>query len=92
MFIPAFTTLQISISLMQGLKKPIYTTLISFFKEVLGAFIVFWILCFYLNYKLPGLWFGILITNYLSLLIFLFIVNKKTKSLGLDLFSLKKKI
>ena len=30
LFIPSFTTLQISISLMQGLKKPIYTTIIIF--------------------------------------------------------------
>ena len=70
LFIPSFTTLEISISLMQGLKKPIYTTFISFFKEVLGASIIFWFLCFYLNYDLNGLWFGILTINYLSLIIF----------------------
>ena len=92
LFIPAFTTLQISISLMQGLKKPIYTTLISFFKEVLGASIIFWLLCFYLNYKLPGLWFGILIINYLSLIIFLIIVNKKLKSLGIEIFKFKRQV
>ena len=92
LFIPAFTTLQISISLMQGLKKPIYTTLISFFKEVLGASIIFWLLCFYLNYKLQGLWIGILTINYLSLIIFLFIVNKKLKLLGIEIFSFKRQV
>jgi len=92
LFIPVFTTLQISISLMQGLKKPIYTTLISFFKEILGASIIFWLLCFYLNYKLLGLWFGILIINYLSLIIFLFIVNKKLKVLGIEIFKFKRQV
>ena len=90
LFIPAFTTLQISISLMQGLKKPIYTTVISLFKEVVGAVIIFWLLCFYLNYKLQGLWFGILIVNYLSMIIFLFIVNLKMKTLGIEIFKIKK--
>ena len=92
LFIPAFTTLQISISLMQGLKKPIYTTLISFFKEVIGAAFIFWLLCFYLNYKLPGLWVGILAINYLSLIIFLFIVNKKLKELGIEIFNFKRQV
>ena len=89
-FIPAFTTLQISISFMQGLKKPIYTTLISLFKEVVGATIIFWFLCFYLNFNLKGLWFGILLINYLSIIIFLFIVRQQSKSLGIDIFKFKK--
>tara|TARA_B100000945_G_C20056105_1_gene445847 strand:- start:227 stop:628 length:402 start_codon:yes stop_codon:yes gene_type:complete len=92
LFIPAFTTLQISISLMQGLKMPIYTTIISFFKEILGASIIFWSLCFYLNFKLEGLWFGILITNYLSLIIFLYIVNIKLKMLGIEIFTFKRQV
>ena len=89
LFIPAFTILQISISFMQGIKKPIYTAFISLFKEVVGAVIIFWLLCFYLNYKLQGLWVGILIVNYLSVIIFLFIVNNQMKSLGLEIFRRK---
>ena len=92
LFIPAFTTLQISISLMQGLKKPLYTTFISFFKEILGASILFWFLCFYLDYDLKGLWFGILIINYLSLIIFLFVVNNNLKLLGIKIFSFKREV
>ena len=92
LFIPAFTTLQISISLMQGLKKPIYTTFVSFFKEILGASIIFWLLCFYLNFKLEGLWFGILTINYLSLIIFLYIVKIKLKSIGIEIFLFKRQV
>ena len=77
---------------MQGLKKPIYTTIISFFKEVIGAAFIFWLLCFYLNYKLPGLWVGILTINYLSLIIFLFIVNKKLNELGIEIFKFKRQV
>ena len=92
LFIPSFTTLQISISLMQGLKKPIYTTIITFFKEVFAAYILFWFLCFYLNYQLQGLWFGILIINYLSLIIFLFVVNSKLKLLGIKIFKFNRQV
>ena len=92
LFIPAFTALQISISLMQGLKKPIYTSFISFFKEVLGASIIFWFLCFYLNYDLQGLWFGILTINYLSLIIFLYVVNNQLKLLGIEIFDFKRQV
>ena len=77
---------------MQGLKKPIYTTFISFFKEILGASIIFWLLCFYLNFKLEGLWFGILTINYLSLIIFLYIVKIKLKSLGIEIFLFKRQV
>ena len=44
---------------------------------------------FYFNYKLEGLWFGILIINYLSVITFLFIVNNRMKSLGLEIFKKK---
>ena len=43
LFIPAYTALQISISLMQGLKKPIYTSLLVFLKK-------FWELLLYFGF------------------------------------------
>ena len=86
LFAPIIPIINISIALMQGVKQPNYTVFISSFKEVIGAVIIFWILCFYLNYKLEGLWVGILIVNYLSVIIFLFIVNHKMKSIGLKIF------
>ena len=89
LFAPILPVLNISIALMQGVKKPIYTVFISLFKEVVGAAIIIWLLCFYLNYKLQGLWVAILIVNYLSVIIFLFIVNNKMKSLGLEIFRRK---
>ena len=86
LFAPIIPVINISIALMQGVKKPNYTVFISLFKEVVGAVIIFWLICFYLNYKLEGLWIGILIVNYLSVIIFLFIVNYKMKSIGLEIF------
>ena len=86
LFAPIIPVINISIALMQGVKKPNYTVFISLFKEVVGAVIIFWLICFYLNYKLEGLWVGILIVNYLSVIIFLFIVNYKMKSIGLKIF------
>ena len=86
LFAPVIPVINISIALMQGVKKPNYTVFISSFKEIIGAVIIFWLICFYLNYKLEGLWVGILIVNYLSVIIFLFIVNHKMKSIGLKIF------
>jgi len=56
---------------------------------VVGAVIIIWLICFYLNYQLKGIWFAMLITNYLSVIIFLFIVNNRMKSLGLEIFKKK---
>ena len=89
LFAPVIPVINISIALMQGVKKPNYTVFISSFKEIIGAVIIFWVLCFYFNYKLEGLWIGILIVNYLSVIIFLFIVNYKIKSLGIEIFKRK---
>ena len=86
LFAPIIPIINISIALMQGFKQPNYTVFISSFKEIIGAVIIFWLICFYLNYKLEGLWVGILIVNYLSVIIFLFIVNHKMKSIGLKIF------
>jgi len=86
LYAPIIPIINISIALMQGIKQPNYTVFISSFKEIIGAVIIFWLICFYLNYKLEGLWVGILIVNYLSVIIFLFIVNHKMKSIGLKIF------
>ena len=89
LFAPIMPVLDISISLMQGVKKPIYAVYISLFRDIVGATIIFWLLCFYFNFNLEGLWLGILIINYLSVIIFLFIVNNRMKSLGLEIFKKK---
>ena len=86
LFTPILAVLNISIALMQGVKKPGFTVLISLFKEVVGAVIIIWLICFYLNYQLKGIWFAMLITNYLSVIMFLLIVNYKMKSLGIKIF------
>ncbi len=85
-FTPIIAILNISIALMQGLKRPGFTVLISIFKEVIAAVIIFYILSFYFNFQLKGIWSSILIINYLSVFIFLFIVNYRMKSLGIKFF------
>ena len=85
-FTPIIAILNISIALMQGLKRPGFTVLISIFKEVIAAVIILYILSFYFNFQLKGIWSSILIINYLSVFIFLFIVNYRMKSLGIKFF------
>ena len=89
LFTPIIAVLNISIALMQGVKKPNFTVFISLFKEVIGAVIIIWLICFYFNYQLQGIWFAILLINYLSVIMFLLIVNYKMKSLGLKIFKIK---
>ena len=68
---------------------PNLTVFISLFKEVIGAGIILFLISFYFNYQLKGIWFAILITNYLSVVMFLLIVNYKMKSLGLKIFKIQ---
>ena len=73
-FTPIIPVLHISIALMQGLKKPGLTVFISLFKEVIAAVIIFYILSFYFNFQLKGIWSSLVIVNYLSVFIFLIVV------------------
>ena len=89
-FTPVIAVLNISIALMQGLKKPGFTVFISLFKEVIAAIIVFYILSFYFNFQLKGIWSSILIVNYLSVIYFLIILNYRIKSLVLKILKQNK--
>ena len=85
-FTPVIAILNISIALMQGLKMPTYTVFISIFKEIIAAIIIIYLLSFYFNFQLKGIWSSILIINYLSLFVFLVIVNYRIKLIGLKIF------
>ena len=84
-FTPVIAVLNISIALMQGLKKPLYTVFISIFKEVIASMIIIYFLSFYFNFQLKGIWLSILIVNYLSVIVFLLILNYNVKSIGLKI-------
>ncbi len=88
-FTPIIAILNISIALMQGLKKPGLTVFISVFKEVIATVIIFYLLSFYFNFQLKGIWSSLIIVNYLSVFIFLFIVNNRMNSVGINLFKNK---
>ena len=88
-FTPIVAILNISIALMQGLKKPGFTVFISLFKEVIATVILFYILSFYFNFQLKGIWSSLVIVNYLSVFIFLLMVNNRMKSLGIKFFNTK---
>ena len=64
----------------------IVTVFISIFKEILASTIILYLLCFYFNFQLKGIWFSILIVNYLSLIVFLIILNYRIKSIGFKIF------
>ena len=83
-FTPIIAILNISIALMQGLKKPSFTVFISIFKEVIATVILFYILSFYFDFQLKGIWSSLLIVNYLSVFIFLIMVHNRMKSLGMN--------
>jgi len=85
-FTPVIGILNISIALMQGLKMPSFTVFISIFKEIIASIIILYIISFYFDFKLKGIWYSILIVNYFSVIVFLFILNYKIKSIGIKIF------
>ena len=86
-FTPVIAILNISIALMQGLKTPSYTVFISIFKEIIAPIFTLYLLCFYFNFQLIGIWSSLLIVNYFTVFIFLLMLNYKTKSIGLKIFN-----
>nr|MBP9723128.1 MATE family efflux transporter [Gammaproteobacteria bacterium] len=58
-----YMIISISISALQGLKKPIYAIWIGLYRQLLAPTIIFWLLTQVFNWGLNGIWWGIFIIN-----------------------------
>lgn len=59
----------ISISSLQGLKKPFYAIWIGVYRQIIGPIGLFWLLATFLGLGLSGVWWGIFIVNWTAAII-----------------------
>jgi len=60
-----------TIYLLQGLKKPIYGLWIGLYRQLVAPCLVFWLLAFKLDWRLPGIWWGIFLVTWSAALFML---------------------
>lgn len=59
----------VSISTLQGLKKPFYAIWIGVYRQILGPIAFFWLLATFLQLGLSGIWWGIFIINWTAAIV-----------------------
>ncbi len=79
----AYTVLFITVSILQGLKKPFYAVIVGAYRQIAAPLIVFWFLASFLGFGLLGIWWGIFIINWSAALFTLFYLKKRTEQLGI---------
>jgi Na+-driven multidrug efflux pump len=60
-----------TVFMLQGLKKPIYGLWVGLYRQLLAPALVFWLLAFHLDWKLHGIWWGILLVTWSAALFML---------------------
>ncbi len=70
-----YMILSISISTLQGLKKPIYAIWVGLYRQIAGPALFFWLLANFLGMGILGIWWGIFIVNW-SATIFTFFYTR----------------
>lgn len=48
-----------TVFMLQGLKHPVYALWVGLYRQIVAPCLVFWLLAFQLDWKLPGIWWGI---------------------------------
>jgi putative MATE family efflux protein len=59
----------ISVSALQGLKRPLYAIWIGLYRQVVGPITFFWLLATFLGFGLLGIWWGIFIITWTAAII-----------------------
>ncbi len=62
--LPAYTTLFLGVSVLQGLKKPMFGMLVGGYRLIVAPIILFWLFSELLGYGLNGIWVGIFLTTF----------------------------
>ncbi len=65
----AYATLFISISALQGMKKPAYALWIGLFRQIIAPIIIFYVFVKYLGFGIDAIWWGIFSIVWLSAII-----------------------
>jgi len=70
----------ISISTLQGLKKPFYAIWIGIYRQIIGPIAFFWLLVTFLKLGLSGIWWGIFIINWTAAIVTYFYTKNNLKN------------
>lgn len=62
--LPSYVILFQTVFMLQGLKKPIYALWVGLYRQILAPCAVFWLLAFYLDWKLWGIWWGVFLVTW----------------------------
>lgn len=65
----AYVILYVNVAVLQGLKKPMFAVWIGIFRQMAAPAIVFYAAAEFLNFGLPGIWWGIFSINWMAALI-----------------------
>jgi len=77
----SYVLLNISVAVLQGMKKPMFAIWIGLFRQVLMPVVVFYLLADLLGLELLGIWWGIAIINWVSAIISVIFTLRKLKTL-----------
>ncbi|MFA6394132.1 MAG: MATE family efflux transporter [Patescibacteria group bacterium] len=77
----AYTILFVTVSILQGLKKPFYAVIVGAYRQIAAPLIIFWLLASFLGFGLLGIWWGIFIINWSAALFTLFYLKRRMAKL-----------
>jgi putative MATE family efflux protein len=76
----AYAILYISVSALQGLKRPYYAIWIGLYRQIIAPILIFWLMSSVLGFKLNGIWWGIVIINWSAAIItYIYLKHKLIK-------------
>ena len=78
----AYLLLFLNVSVLQGLKKPMYALYIGLARQIIFPFIMFNLLSFY--FGINGIWISVFVINWLATVITIFYVRKQIAGISYD--------
>lgn len=78
----AYSILYISVSALQGLKRPLYAIWIGLYRQILAPIFFFWLFAVVLDWRLLGIWWGVFTITWSAAVITLFYLRNVLKNLG----------
>jgi len=81
LFFFAYVFLNISVSTLQGMKKPLYAIFVGAYRQFIVPLPLFLFLAIYLGWGTKGIWWGIFVANWSAAIFTYFYTRRKIKNL-----------
>jgi len=78
----AYVLMNVSVAVLQGLKKPMFAVWIGFFRQVLLPVVMFTLLADKLGFELLGIWWGLVVINWTAAIISVIYTLRKIKTVS----------